>query len=49
MTTPEERWQEFLDECVNIDHKHPGATRTDGAPTWLVSTAHLSDKPAKFR
>lgn len=32
MTTSEERWQEFLDECVNVDDEHAGATRIDGAP-----------------
>ena len=32
MTTPEERWQEFLDECVTVDDPHPGATRIDWGP-----------------
>ncbi len=32
MTTPEERYQEFLDDCVNADTEHPGATRIDGGP-----------------
>lgn len=32
MTTPEERYQEFIDQCVNAGDDRPGATRIDGAP-----------------
>jgi uncharacterized protein (UPF0332 family) len=32
MTTRDERYQEFMDECVNATDVRPGATRIDGAP-----------------
>lgn len=32
MTTPDERYQEFMDECVNAADDRPGATRIDGEP-----------------
>lgn len=31
MTTEEERFQEFLDRCVESDDEQPGATRIDGS------------------
>lgn len=35
MTTPEERYQEFMEECVNTTDDRPGATRIDGVPARL--------------
>ena len=32
MTTADERYQEFMDRCVNTEDKPPGTTRLDGGP-----------------
>lgn len=32
MTTSDERYQEFIDQCVHATDDRPGATRIDGAP-----------------
>ena len=44
MTTPEERWQEFLDECVNVDDPYPGATRIDGGPARRREAARVRNQ-----
>ena len=32
MTTPEERYQAFIDTCVNVSDEHPPVTRVEGGP-----------------
>ena len=41
MTTPEERWEAFLGECVNVDGQHSGATQIDWDPLCRRETPHV--------